>query len=116
MPFDAGLRDRQVTVQQLTESVGSANFPVETWSTLRTEWAEKTDVRGRERLMNGQNAAAFDSRWCLGYSPEMDPELVDVPKKRRLVYQGRAYDIVAAVMVGRRDGIELMTIAAGKVA
>ncbi|MDH5244809.1 MAG: head-tail adaptor protein [Betaproteobacteria bacterium] len=105
-----------MTVQALTESVGASGFPVETWATLRTEWMGKQDVRGRERLVNGQNAAAFDCRWDVGYSPALDPETVDVTKTRRLVYQGRVYDIVAAVMLGRRDGIELMTLATGKVA
>ncbi len=116
MPADSGLRDRLVTIQTLTDGVGSSSFPTESWATLRTEWAEKVDVRGRERLMNGQNASSFDTRWTLGYSAEMDPELVDVTKARRLVWQGRAYDIVSAAMIGRREGIELMTLAAGKVA
>jgi hypothetical protein len=41
----------------------------------------------------------------------MDPDLLDVPKRRRLVYKGRTYDIVAAGQIGRNEGVELLTLA-----
>ena len=50
----------------------------------------------------------------MSYIASMDPELVDVPKLRRLVYQGRTYEIVHAAMIGRREGIEFLTIASSK--
>lgn len=120
MPFDAGLRDRHVTIQQLTESVGSSGFPVETWSTLPGNWwASKQDGVRRtssgEAFKNGQLSAATVTRWELGYSESMDPELVDVPKTRRLVYQGRTFDITAADHLGRRDGIALFTLSQSRV-
>lgn len=114
MPFESGQRDRLVTIQTLTASVGSSNFPVETWTDLRQEWASKNDVRARERFVNGQNAPSADTRFDLAWSAEMDPELVDVTTKRRIVYQGRAFDIVAAEHLGRRDGICLTTLSRGE--
>jgi hypothetical protein len=72
----------------------------------------KVDLRGNERLMAAQLAAGFDTKWQLQWRDDMDPDYVNVPKTRRLVYRGRAYDIVQAVEIGRREGIALMTIAA----
>ena len=108
-----GLRDRVVIVETLTESSGASNFPVESWATLRTVHAAKADLSQRERFIADQNSAPADTRWTLPYSPDYDPELVDVAKSCRLVYRSRAYDIVSALMIGRREGVELVTLSGG---
>lgn len=111
MSLDAGALDREVTIQQVTSSIGTSGFPVETWSTLvAAEWMQKMDVRGRERFAAGQHTAPYDTRWVLWYRDDMDPEVVDVAKTRRLSYQGRFYDIVSATLIGRYEGIELLTL------
>lgn len=116
MPLEPGNRDRAVTLQQGTEGGGTSGFPRESWTLLATPvWMSKRDVRGDERWKTAQIAAKFDSVWQMGYRADMDPELVDVPKLRRLVYQGRAYQIVSATMIGVREGVELTTIASSKV-
>ena len=107
----AGERDRYVTIQQLTEGTAASGLPTESWSTLTSAWMSKDDVSGRERFQMNQLSAPFDSRWQMHYRPDMDPELVDVPKKRRLVYQNRTHDIVAASQINRREGVELLTLA-----
>ncbi len=115
IPMEPGERDRSVIVQQLTDSVGTSGFPVETWDTLDTVWMRKLDVSGRERFMAAQLSAPIDTQWEMGYRADMDPELEDVRKTRRLVYQGRVFDIVDASQIGRREGIELLTLAKGAV-
>ena len=116
-PIDSGECDRRVIVQQLAESAGTSSFPKETWTTLATIWLKKDDIRGEERFKADQMSAKYDTRWEMhGYRSDLDPELVDVPKKRRIVYQGRTYHIVAASQIGRRAGIEFLTLAASKVA
>jgi len=109
----SGLRDRIVTVQYLTESRGGSGAPIEDWSTLTTVMAQKLDLSQRERFVAQQNSAPADTRWSLPYSADYDPELVDVAKTRRLTYRGRAYDIVSALMIGRREGVELVTLSGG---
>lgn len=116
IPMDSGERDRLVTIQQLTDSIGGSKYPVEAWSTLTTAWMRKRDLKGWERFKAAQVSAPAETLWEMGYRSDMDPELVDVPKKRRLVYQGRTYDITSASQIGRREGIELMTLANTKVA
>lgn len=106
----AGALDREVTIQQLEEA--TSGYPVETWSELVSGvWMSKYDMRGSERFVASQNAARFDTRWNLQWRDDMDPDLLDVPKTRRLLYRGRAYDIVQAVELGRQEGIALYTIA-----
>lgn len=114
-PMEAGERDRQVTIEQAAESKGTGNFPVETWTTLTTMFASKSDLRGTERFQADQLSARYDTRWEVSYRADLDPDVVDVPKTRRLVYRGRTFDIVDASMIGRKEGVELMTIASQKV-
>lgn len=122
IPMESGERDRRVTIQQLTESRGSSKFPVETWSMLCTMYAGKFDVSTTERFKLDQMAARADVRWEVNYRADLDPDLIDVPKTRRLIYQPHGsskvtvHDIVGASMIGRKEGIELMTIATTKVA
>lgn len=111
-PMEAGERDRLVTLQQLTESVGTSGFPKETWTTLVSDMpAARFDLRQAEKFRASQLSAPYDVRWEINYRADMDPEIVDVTKKRRLVYRGREHDIVGASMIGRKDGIELLTLA-----
>jgi SPP1 family predicted phage head-tail adaptor len=110
-PMEPGERDRFVMLQQKAEASGTSGFPVETWSNLGGVWMSKADIRGMERLQAMQMSAKYDTRWEMAYLASMDPELVDVPNLRRLVYQGRTYDIVSASQIGRREGVEVMTIA-----
>lgn len=110
--MEVGERDRAVTIQQLVESTPESRFPTERWITLTaTVWMRKMDASASERVKGDQIAAAFDTQWEMGYAVNMDPELVDVAKKRRLLFLGRVYEIVAASQIGRREGIELLTIA-----
>jgi hypothetical protein len=90
---------------------------METWTTLVDQMpATKLDVGGRERMIfaNSQIAAAFDARWQINYRLDMDPDLVDVAKLRRIVHRGRVHDIVSAAQIGRREGIEILTVASTK--
>lgn len=116
-PMEVGERDRAVTIQQLVETTPESRFPTERWTTLTaTVWMRKMDVSASERVTAEQIAAAFDTQWEMGYAANMDPELVDVPKKRRLLYLGRVHEIVSASQIGRREGIELLTIASTRAA
>jgi head-tail adaptor len=114
--FEPGLRDRVVTIESrsATDAVdATSGEPTETWTTLVANMpAAKTDVSGWERFRMDQQSARADQRWEMNYRADMDPELVDVPKLRRLVVSGRTLEIVAASEIGRREGIELLTLAA----
>lgn len=109
----AGQRRCRVVIQRrpATDAAGDSGFPVETWTTLATEFMSRQDVRADERFRSNQLAAAMETQWHMNYRADMDPELVDVSKLRRLSYEGRFYDILAASLIGNRRAIELITIA-----
>lgn len=110
IPMDPGERDRLIIIETLTETVGDSGFPVENWTTLTSLYAARFDVSGAERFRTDQLSAAYDTRWEIPYRADMDPTLVGVVKQRRLVHQGRTHDITAASEIGRRQGIELLTL------
>lgn len=110
-PREPGARDRYVAIQQVTRSDGASGMPVETWTTLVSEWMAKEDASGVERVLGGQVSARVDTTWEMPYRADMDPDLVDVAKDRRLVYQGRTYNILGGQQVGLKAGIALTTLA-----
>jgi SPP1 family predicted phage head-tail adaptor len=113
--LNAGSLVHQVTIQRLTESVDASGAPVEVPSVLRTAFMASEPARGQERFVAGQESAAAMLQWTMRYVQDMDPFMVDVPKERRLLYQGRAYDIVEAES-DRKNWIVLKTLSASKVA
>lgn len=110
----AGQRDKYVRIERVTVTTPEG-FPVETWSPLTSVWMSRRELRGDERYRTAQESAAAEIRWQMPYQANMDPEVIDVPTTRRLVYRGRTYNIVAASLVENR-GIELVTLSATKVA
>lgn len=112
MGLNVGDLDTPVTIQALTESVGASRFPVESWTTLSANvFMYREDQRGAERFASGQLSAPVTTRWEMRYRADMDPQMVDVAKKRRLLYLNRIYDITNAEVIGRMDGVGLVTIA-----
>jgi len=110
--LDAGQRDQLVTIEQVTDGVDAEGAPKETWTTLVSQMpVARYEVQGWERQRADQLSARYDARWEMNYRIDMDPDLVDVPKARRLVCRGRTHDIVAASIIGRKAGLELQTIA-----
>ncbi len=120
MPIsEPGVRDRYLMLQQRTSGVGPTGRPLESWSALRPTWAMKMDGRGAERFRSEADllAPSMGTSWTIPYSADMDPEIVNVPATRRILYRGAVYDIVAAGFengVAKADfgfdDIELMTI------
>jgi head-tail adaptor len=112
----AGARDRWVTIQtRPEEAVGPSGFPIDApWADLATVAMAREDVEATERERADQEQAASYTQWAMPYMVEMDPELVDVAKVRRLMYAGRQFDIIGAAPIGRAQGIAILTEAYGK--
>lgn len=113
LPFEPGQRTRRVTVQFRRDGQSTSSFPVDNWDVVRSAVIPmaREDVSGTEADRGHQAQSAYQTRWYLAYRCDMDPELVDVTKDRRLVWQTRVHDIVSGVVVGMRDAIELRTVA-----
>ena len=116
--LDPGQRDRWVVIQSRpeTEEVDAAGFPSPTWTELCGMWAERRQPSAAEVFKSNQKSASAIVIFEVNYRADLDPELVDVPKLRRVLYQTRIHDVIAADVVGRRDGIRLTTLSGMQVA
>ncbi len=110
----AGRRDKQIRLEQGTKENGRSTRPVMRWDLLDDVWAHQAVASGSERFRASQIEAVFDTTFTIPYRADMDPDRVDVPTLRRVVFEGRAFDIVFARQVGRRRGIELATRAGSR--
>jgi SPP1 family predicted phage head-tail adaptor len=119
VPMDPGERDRIITIQQRSsaDAVDDSGAPVETWTTLVASMpASRRYAQARERFTADQLSSKYDVVFEVNYRADMDPDLVDVPKLRRVLFHGRIHDIVAANQIGMREGVELLTLASGRTA
>jgi len=108
--LSVGARDRLITIEQCVDMVGASQFPIEMWTTLVADvWAAYDDAGGSETFVTPQLSATAQVTWTIPYRADCDPELIDVAKRRRVVANGRIYDILAASPIGRHAGLELRT-------
>jgi Phage head-tail joining protein len=111
-PASAGQRSKTViAIEQLTETVGPTQFPVETWTPLYARVpAARRDETGAETFVAHQLSGAGFVRWTIEYLSACDPERgIDVVKQRRIVAEGRVYDILEAAQIGYRVQLEFRT-------
>lgn len=118
----SGQRNCMVTIQARPDedAVDTSGFPTEQWATLYPLVAmSREDIvsqsRGQEHFVAGQLSGAKLTRWEMDYAPDMDPDVHDVPKFRRLLYLGRVHDIIDAALIGQRRAVELRTTSAKRV-
>lgn len=101
-----GPMDRRITLQRSTETRDPYNAPIYTWGDLATVFAEVRQQGGREFLAAAQEQASkrvvFYIRWYPGLTV-----------RDRVNHEGALHNIVEVREVGRRDGVELHTVAAG---
>jgi hypothetical protein len=106
----SGQREHTVTIQQRV--VGPGRFPTESWTTLVVLQMSRQDMRLDERYTSDQVSAYVETTWQGPYRADMDPDLVNVARDRRLLVGTRIYNIRAASVMERRTGIEFLTLAA----
>ena len=113
--LDVGTLKHDVMIQALTDGVDNAGAPQESWENLLLAPMARDAERSSEAFKADQMAASIITRWTMRYHEDMDPDLIDVQKRRRLVYNGRIYDVMDAQMLDRQVGIVLRTLAASRV-
>jgi SPP1 family predicted phage head-tail adaptor len=101
----AGALDRRVTIQRKTVIQDPYGEEIETWTDLATVSAQVTQQSGREFLAAETVQAVvrvlFRLRW-----------IADIQATDRVIYGGRSHDIQEVKELGRREGLDLMTVAA----
>lgn len=112
-PAAAGARDRYVLIEwrPAADAVETSGLPKDEWTPYRFVFMRRETTALEERFASDQITAAFQTRWISEYLVDLDPDVVDVPKRVRLVYGGRVFDVVGAAVIGRGQAMELVTIA-----
>lgn len=100
----AGRLDRHLMIQRRTIAYDEYNSPIEVWSVLATAPAQVIQQSGREFLaadqIQAQRRVVFRMRWR-----------EDVTVLDRVSYDGLIHNIQDVKELGRREGLELMTVA-----
>jgi SPP1 family predicted phage head-tail adaptor len=101
--MDAGSLDRRITLLRSALINNAYGDPEPGYSELATVWASVKPGPGNERLASAENAAnaptVFRVRWSA--------DVADLNPKDLAEYDGRRFNILSVVEIGRRDGLEI---------
>jgi SPP1 family predicted phage head-tail adaptor len=103
----AGSLDRRVTVERAGLTTDEFGQDLESWAPLAIVWAAKEDIRDSEMLAAQQVGATVTTRFRIRWSQSV----ASLTPRDRLVYAGRAYQVVAVKEIGRRVGLEVTATA-----
>lgn len=104
--MDAGALDRLVTIQRATYVQNEYGEEIATWGDLATVYAEVRQRNGREFFAAASTQAEKLVVFFIRYIPGLT--VLD-----RVSYSGSLHNIQEVREIGRGDGIELHTVAAG---
>ena len=102
--MQAGKLDRVVSFERLSETVGTTGAVSTTWDPFAVVRASVTDATQEE--IEGGKGEHLKVRITVLMRYRDDISLSD-----RLTYEGRAFNIVSMVEIGRRKGLELRAVA-----
>lgn len=98
----AGNLNRQIEILTLSDSTPNKyNETPSEWEVLETVWAEKKDVRGKEFVAAGAEAALHETVFKIRYSNT-------ITAADRVKYDGVVFEIISPpVELGNREATEL---------
>jgi SPP1 family predicted phage head-tail adaptor len=90
----AGSLDRPIRIEcALLGSRTSSGQPTRTWALQRQVWAGIVENRGQEGFASNQVAAKAEIRFAIRYPEGLEP-MPSPSEDSRIVYEGRAYNII----------------------
>lgn len=107
----AGPLDRRLQLQRAVEERDpQSGEVVRTFLTHQTVWGSYEALAVREAFeASNQDAAFVDVRFQIRYRNDVLPG-----GDHRVIYDGRAYDIVGVREIGRREGLEILAETRGE--
>jgi SPP1 family predicted phage head-tail adaptor len=88
--------DKRLTIQSVSEQIGSLGDVTETWSDLATVWGLLEPIRGGERYMSQQYAGHLVHRIIVRHRS-------DVTDKHRIQYGSRIFDVQVVMNLEEDD-------------
>lgn len=102
-----GRLDRRITLQYPSAVQNDYGEPVVTWVDIATVWAEKVENNGQERFTENQYLSKAERLFRVRWSETA----LQMTTLHRVVFDGRAHDVVHVQEISRRVGIELFCYA-----
>ena len=94
--------DRFITIEEPTVTQDSFGGEVTTWTTFAQVWAQRVDMRAKERFNSEQIQAIETTTWRIRYLAGVQPDM-------RITYFGKVYEITGLAELGRTAGLEITT-------
>jgi SPP1 family predicted phage head-tail adaptor len=98
--------DRRISIEHYTTVPDEYGNEIPTWTEMANVWAAVQQESGREFIqasaVTPERRVVFRIRWMDG-----------ITTAHRVIYDGRQHNVHEARELGRREGIELHTIATG---
>ncbi|MES2494633.1 MAG: head-tail adaptor protein [Pseudomonadota bacterium] len=111
----AGTLDRKVVILKAGPVTDAHGDQVDGFTALDPVSASKRPAPGAERLSSAENAAnapmVFRIRWRASFDPETAGGINPKDRLQHPPETGKIYDIVSAIEIGRREGIEIAAVA-----
>ena len=94
--------DRFITIEDPTVTQDDFGGEVTTWTEFATVWAQRVDMKARERFNSDQIQAKEMTTWRIRFLDGIQPDM-------RIVYFGKVYEITGIAELGRMAGLEIVT-------
>jgi SPP1 family predicted phage head-tail adaptor len=100
-----GTRDRRITFQAYSTSIGTEGSPVKTWVDTSTQWANFRQESGGETLEHGRVNAVVNAVFNIRHSASFTPD-----RTMRVVYNSTNLNIIdVRELPGRRRAWDIVT-------
>lgn len=96
-----GPMDRILTIQQKTVTADGQGAAVESWATLKSIWAERRELKLKERLQAEQVNLKITCSYFSQYNS-------DITEKMRAIEGSQTFEIIGVREIGRKQGTELI--------
>lgn len=104
----AGGRDRLITLQDRAAGVDGLGNPNGAWQDTAKVWAKYTPVRGTEEFLKTQKYAETEATFGIIHRSGINA-------RTQILFDGKTWDIVGVLEIGRREGLQLLAKAAANV-
>ncbi|MES3154347.1 phage head closure protein [Sphingomonas faeni] len=104
--LDAGSLDRRITIERPDMRADALGTNIPGWVSLARVWAQKVPQRAVEAWKAGSTASTREFMWRIRWSPQV----ADIATTDRLVHGDVVYEISGVQEIGRREGIEIITV------
>jgi SPP1 family predicted phage head-tail adaptor len=95
--MNSAILNRRITFQRLTKTVDVDGYPIKQWDNLKTVWAGKNNITGREyyaaAAIQAENTVIFKIKYLKTLDSEYNDEGLNTTKMYRIKYNGLYFNI-----------------------